>query len=1031
MALTEGWKRRLEGWQKAIIASIYQPLDSVAVGGWITKEQLTPAQALQQDFRPMPAGTPWGAKWEYGWFKTSIVLPEAAEGKRIVFAVYSVFNPMADWGDAEEAVVWVNGVEVGALDFGHKEITLCEHGQPGARYDILFEVYAGHGPRKEGGGPNIYGQVSVPEPGPTQTAVKPYTFGAWREEVFQLGIDFITLMSLRDSIDQNSLRLAEIDRGLMEASLIIDMELPEAQMLETVRAGRARLKPLLDAVNGSTTPTLYAFGHGHLDIEWLWPLAETERKMARTVGTQLALAAEYPEYKFLQSQPHLMNMLKLRYPGLYQRFKAAVKAGNIIIEGGMWVEPDTNVTGGESLIRQFIHGKRFMREEYGVNSRILWLPDVFGYSGALPQIMAGCGVTGFMTSKIFWIYNGGDPFPYNNFHWVGIDGSSVLAHLYNGYGHMPLPSDLLEAWNKRNQRNDITSLVHPIGWGDGGGGASRVHLELARRAANLEGLPKVRMTGPNEYFEDLQAQGAVKNHYLGELYFQNHRGTYTTQAKTKKGNRKSELALREAEMWGVAARALKGFEFSAAALDADWKTVLLHQFHDGLPGSSIQRVYQEIERDHAAVIAHARELTQQAVASLVSPASTATVFNSLSWPRTVLVTVPEGIQVDGAAQKVGSQILVEVNVPSCGWADLSHARPAQACGTLTATNRSLENDYLRAQFNDLGEITSLIDKETGREIAAGLCNALKMYKDVPSWFDAWDIDAQYVDTPMALRQEATLTLLNAGPLVAELHLTRALSEVSTLTQTIRLRRDSRRIDFETTVDWQESHKLLKVAFPVNIHSDEAIHEIQFGHVRRPNHASRLFDADRFEVSNHKWSALAEADRGVAVLNDCKYGLNVLSNSINLTLLKSSLAPDMTADKGIQTFTYAVYPWNGSLAESGVVKEAYDLNVPAVIVKGSGNGMASLFSLDQDNIVIEAVKPAETECSQPDGSSCVIVRLYEAMHKSTTCTLTTSLPVKAAALTDMLENAQSALAVDSGKLVLEFRPFEIKTVCLSL
>jgi len=385
----------------------------------------------------------------------------------------------------------------------------------------------------------------------------------------------------------------------------------------------------------------------------------------------------------------------------------------------------------------------------------------------------------------------------------------------------------------------------------------------------------------------------------------------------------------------------------------------------------------------------------------------------------VLAALPEGIQAEGAVQKVGAQTLVEVNVPSCGWADLSDAQRVHAGGTLTATSRSLENDYLRAQFNDLGEITSLVDKETGREIAAGLCNAFKMYKDVPSWFDAWDIDPQYVDSPVALPQQASLTLLTAGPLVAELGLSRPLSELSTLTQIIRLRRDSRRIDFETTIDWQESHKLLKVAFPVNIHSDEAIHEIQFGHVRRPNHYSRPFDADRFEVSNHKWSALAEADHGVAVLNDCKYGLNVLGNSINLTLLKSSLAPDMTADKGIQTFTYAVYPWNGSLAESGVVKEAYDLNVPAVIVQGSGNGMASLFSLDRDNIVIETVKLAE------DGSSKVIVRLYESMH------MTTSLPIKSAALTNMLENTQSTLAIDDGRLVLEFRPFEIKTVRLSL
>lgn len=1027
MALTEGWKRRLEGWQKAIAESVYRPLLAAEMEGFITLEQLTPQQAKQREFRPMPAGTPWGAKWEYAWFKTSIVLPEAAAGQRIVFAAYSVYDPMPHWEDAEEAVVWVNGVEVGALDFGHKEITLTQNGVPGTRYEILMETYAGHGVREVGGGPVVYGKQTVPEPAPKQTAVRPMTVGIWREEVYQLSIDFIALFETRNSIDQNSLRVAEIDRGLLEATYAVDMELPEAEMLASVKAGRACLKPLLECVNGSTAPTFYTFGHGHLDIEWLWPLAETERKMARTVGTQLTLAAEYPEYKFLQSQPHLMRMLKNLYPDVYARFKEAVKTGSIIIEGGMWVEADTNITSGESLIRQFIHGKRFMQAEFGVDSKILWLPDVFGYSGALPQIMAGCGVTGFMTSKIFWAYNGADPFPYNDFVWEGIDGSSVLAGLYNGYGHLPLPNMINETWNTRAQRNDIAALVYPIGWGDGGGGATRSHLEFARRAANLEGVPRLRMTSPVDYFTDLEKRGPVKNRYVGELYFQAHRGTYTSQAKTKQGNRKSEFALREAEIWNVAARSLKDLAFGPQTLDEDWKIVLLHQFHDGLPGSSIQRVYEEIERDHTTVIARANESAQKAAAALLESApAAATAFNSLSWPRKALVRVPAGTNSGGTFQKIGEKTFTEVDLPACGWAAIPQSGASQAGTGVSATARSLENEHLHVQFNDLGEITSIIDKQNGREVTAGPCNVFKMYKDVPVWFDAWDIDAEYVKNPVQVPEQAELTLEAAGPLVAQLKLIRKLSDKSQLTQVIRLRRDSRRLDFETTVDWQESHKLLKVAFPVNIHANEATHEVQFGHLKRPNHASRPYDADRFEVSNHKWSALAEADRGAAVLNDCKYGLNVAGNSINLTLLKSPLAPDMYADKGIQTFTYAFYPWNGSLEESGVIREAYDLNIPALVVSGvSSPAPVSLFALDRDNIIIEAVKPAE------DGSSAIVLRLYEAIHAATRCELNTSLAVRAAAQTDMLENKQQDLVCQDGKIALEFRPFEIKTVRLEL
>ena len=1027
MALTEEWKHRIDRWQSVLSNNLYRPLGRIDLHGFTTREQLTAEQALAGHFfKPMPTGTPWGAKWEYGWFKCTVVLPESAADQRVVAGFDISYDEMGWGGDVQESVVWVNGQEVGALDFGHKEVTLTQNGVAGEKFEILLESYAGHGPRVEGGGPVVYGVQTVPEPPPAQAVVRNLSFGVWREDVFQLLIDYMALFSAREALDQDSLRVAEIDRGLMDATFIIDPELPPEQMEKTVQAGRARLKPLLASPNGPTMPTFYTFGHGHLDVEWLWPLAETERKMARTVGTQLKLMEEYPEYRFLQSQPHLMRMLKKLYPAVYERFKAAVAQGSIIIEGGMWVEADTNITGGESLIRQFIHGKRFMKEEYGVDSQVLWLPDVFGYSGALPQIMAGCGIQSFMTSKIFWIYTGADPFPYNNFVWQGIDGSEVIAHLYNGYGQFTLPAMILETWNKRAQRNDIATLVYPIGWGDGGGGCSRLHLEFARRAADLEGVPKLKMSGPVEYFADLRARGPLANRYVGELYFQSHRGTYTSQARTKRGNRKSELALREAELWGVAAQALVGCPFSAKVLDEVWKKVLLHQFHDALPGSSITRVYQEVEHDHAAVIAVAQDLTQLSVQQLGQPApGQAMIFNSLSWPRTALVAVPEGVAPSGTTQQVGDQMLVEVALPPCGWAPLAAAEQPGAPSAVTVTHRSLENEFLRAQFNDLGEIVSLLDKESGREVAAGACNSFKMYKDVPGWFDAWDIDAQYKDTPVELPAQASLTVQASGPLVGQLKLVRRLSELSTLTQVISLRRGSRRIDFDTTVDWQESHKLLKVAFPVAIHADEAIHEIQFGHIRRPNHASRPFDADRFEVSNHKWSALAEGKRGVAVLNDCKYGLNVVGNSINLTLLKSALAPDMYADKGQQVFTYALYPWNGELTESGVVQEAYDLNVPALVANGISSQPVSLFSLNADNIVIEAVKPAE------DGSRKVVVRMYEAMHTATACELTTSLPVKHVYLTDMLENVLSDLPCVNGKLALEFRPFEIKTVMFEI
>ncbi|HNT76130.1 MAG TPA: glycoside hydrolase family 38 C-terminal domain-containing protein [Anaerolineae bacterium] len=1039
MALTLEWQRRIDRWREELPRHFYRPLGPVPLEGFVTLEQLTPADALAHDFAPMPPGTPWGAKWEYAWFKGRVVLPEDAVGQRIALRL--------DVG--AESLAFVNGAAAGAVDWAHKELTLALSGVPGATYDVLVEGYGGHGPMECHAGPTPPDRETVPEPRPTQRVIGASTFGVWAEDVYQLWVDVETLYQLRGLLDADSLRVAEIDAGLRDFTRIVDFELPRAEMLATVQAGRARLKPLLECVNGSTVPEMFAFGHAHIDVAWLWPLQETERKAGRTFSTQLALMAEYPEYRFLQSQPHLYRMVKQRYPDLYARIRAAAAQGQFMPDGAAWVEPDTNIAGGEALIRQMLHGKRFYQEEFGVESELLWLPDVFGYSGALPQILRGCGVKYFSTQKIFWTYNGGEPFPHNTFVWEGIDGSEVFVHLHNDYCSQTDPQAVMGRWKERVQKEGIATRLMPFGYGDGGGGATRNHLEFLRRARDLEGLPKVRIAHPMDYFRDQEARGWPDVRYVGELYFQAHRGTYTSQARTKRGNRKAELALREAEFWGVAARALQGFDFAAATLDEAWKGVLLNQFHDILPGSSIHRVYEEAEALHAAVIQEAQGVIAAAQSQIAqagdackgavsapssAPSSaTLTIFNSLSWERAALIALPAGWQgaQDAAGhplpiQKIGNALYAEVVVPASGWTTLlsaDPADPADLADPLIATPTALENDVLRLTFDAFGQITSLFDKETRRELATGPCNSFRMYKDVPTWFDAWDIDSMAEQSPVTLDEPATVEVVTAGPLVAILRVTRKLYD-STMTQDIVMRRGSRRVDFQTTVDWHERHKLLKVAFPVALHANEGIHEIQFGHIRRPNHRSRPFDADRFEVSNHKWSALAEENRGFAVLNDCKYGVNVLGDTLGLTLLKSALAPDMTADQGVQTFTYACYAWNGSFADCDVVREGYDLNVPAQVAPGDG-GAASLFTVDAPNVVIETVKPAE------DGSADVIVRLYESKRMATRGTLGTTLPVKAACLTDMLETPQGNLCVTDGQIALDFRAFEIKTVRLTL
>ncbi len=1036
MALNPEWRDRIAHWLRVLRELCYRPLGTVELSYCATPEHLSPAQALANEFRTIQPGDSWGRKWEYAWLRGAVTLPQAAAGERIVLHL----NTGAD------SLVWVDGVVRGGRDWAHPTILLSESGLPGTHYEILTESYAGAEPVLVTTGPVPHGTNHLPDPveGERRT-LGASTFGIWEEDVFHLLMDAIVLWELREMLDPTSLRVDEIDHGLQDMTLSVDLESPRPELHNGVREARHRLARLLAAENSTTAPMLHAFGHAHIDVAWLWPLAETERKVARTVANQLELLSAYGEYVFLQSQAQLYVMLGNFYPDLYDRVRARIATGQWNVEGSAWVEPDTNITGGESLIRQFIHGKRFFRDEFGLNTRIFWEPDVFGYSAALPQIMRGCGIPYFATQKIMWGYNDGDPFPYNDFLWQGIDGSQVLAHIFHGYGYQTSPKHLVAAWAGRAQKSGTSGLMLPFGHGDGGGGATREHLEFLLRGRNLEGAPRTRIAPPIDYFTELEERRTTLPHYVGELYFQAHRGTYTSQARIKLLNRRSEIGLREAEFWGSMASVLAGRSAPLIVLDRAWKRVLINQFHDILPGSSIGRVYEEAESDLSEVVACAERMTQAAVTALVTDRSggAMTVFNSLSFSRRVLVAIPhdsdivtDAVGAPLVTQTQGAHKLVEVTVPPCGWTTVRTCKPAEVTsgGAMhTEDSRArvyaaetgwvLENELIRATFNATGELVSFWDRESESEWMASPGNAFLMYKDVPRAWDAWDLDSNYVNLPVALDQGSTMEVAAAGPLIASLRVTRQLNN-SSMSQEIRLRRSSRRLDFVTTIMWREKHKLLKVAFPVTVHAEEALHEIQFGHVRRPNHASRKYDADRFEVPQQRWTALAEEGRGVAVLNDCKYGVNVIGNRIQLTLLKSAIAPDPHADEGKQVFTYSLATWNSPFFESEVVREAYDLNAPVTIAAGAPRTPEkSLFTLDAPNVFIEAVKPAE------DGSGDVVIRLYEAKRTWTRCRLQTSLPVKQIIETDMLENQLRELDVQEGGVTFEIKPFQIVTLLI--
>ncbi len=1002
------WKDRLRYWIDVLEKEFYEPLGKVELEHFTTYEMLDPADAERRSFVPAPIGMQWGRTWEYAWFRGDIVLDERAVGKMIAMDIKT----------GGEATLFVNGQEFGTrraewVTVPHHYIcdqVLTNNAKPGDKFHLLLEAYGGHDyPESK------YGGVATgPIRGETgDYAMRPEhevrqtngvtTFGIWHEEAYQLWLDATVLRDTLEVIDPDSLRAVQIEEALEQFTLAVDFEQPrDARIQDYIRA-REILKPALAATNGTTMPEMWAIGNAHIDLSWLWPYRETQRKVARTFAQQLRLMDMYPDYKFIMSQPQAYQICKDFYPDLYERVKKKIKAGQWIADGAMWVEPDTNMSSGESLIRQVIHGKRFYKDEFGVDSKLLWLPDTFGYTAALPQILKNCGVEYLTTQKIFWTYNGSDRFPYHYFTWQGMDGTEIVSFLHMDYTSRLDPVTVHGRWKDRVQKRGIDKFLLPFGYGDGGGGPCRDHIEHALREKDLQGIPKVRMEAPDDFFTTSLANGKPENKYVGELYFQCHRGTYTNRTDVKLGNRRSELALREAELWAVAA--MDKLAYPLDTLDAQWKEVLLNQFHDILPGSSIERVYEEANARYAQVKQATGGIIRRATAALTA-GDGKTWFNSLSWERKKLVKTESGYGL--------------VTIPAMGWSsEVTAYMPEQP--VTAAWNGDcivLSNGCLSITINNCGEIIRCEDAKGNTRIS-GKANELRMYKDTPRIFDAWDIDSMYDQQPVALDGESSIELVEATPWKATVRVTRKISD-SAWNQDIALTADNARIDFATHVDWNEQHRLLKVAFPTGIHTDEGLNEMQFGYVKRPTHRSRPYDADRFEVCNHRYTALCEENRGAAVLNDCKYGVSMLGDTIALTLLRASTSPIPHGDRGEHDFAYSYYIWDGSFMQSGVVQQGYELNVPVI----EADGMApttSLMQVDASNIIIETVKAAE------DGSGDIILRLYESVNTATDAVLSLGIPASHVSICDMLENELEDVQITEGKAELNFRGFEIKTV----
>lgn len=1029
------WRDRVKHWLRVLKEDFYLSLGEISWEAFRTMEHISPEEAERGPFEPVKPGFVWGNTWEYCWFRGTVSLPKEAKGHRIVM----------DLKPDGESTLFVNGKAFGTyradwVNEPHHFIednTLSVCAEEGERFEILMETYAGHYyPEAPTGGcatgPVLPGSYTDPASEGKRRTLGSCTYGIWNEDAYQLFMDVDTLSRLLWTLDDTSLRAAKIAKALEKFTLIVDYEQDREGRISTYREAREMLRPVMEAENGSTMPVFYAIGNAHLDLAWLWPMDETHRKTARTFAAQLRLIDENPEYKFLQSQPAAYEMCRKYYPELFARIKEAIAKGQWIAEGAMWVEPDTNMAGGEALIRQLIHGKRYYKEELGVDSQVLWLPDTFGYTAALPQILNGCKVKYLVTQKIFWSYNEGEQFPYHYFVWEGMDGSDIVSFLPTSYTYRTDPEAVNHVWRGRSQEQDLDAFLLPFGYGDGGGGPARDYIEYAKRQKNLEGGVKVKMAGPVEFFEDMEDAGGPVNKYVGELYFSAHRGTYTTQAKIKENNRRCELALREMELWGSIAKG-KGFDYDLPCADALWKELMLNQFHDILPGSSIAKVYQESEKAVGCVIEKAAEMAKAAGSALLDQpdGQGVTVFNSLSYDRKALIKLPDcfeagAVTADGAPVAVGKTpegVKAVVSIPSCGAISLLPAAGGEGCGNSaarleeTADGYRMENSKVSVRINRMGEVVSYVLKESGREFAAEPMNRFLLYKDVPRMFDAWDIDSNYIYQETDAAREVQTAIVCDG-IEAVLKVTGKISG-SEYTQYIRLAPDSTRLEFENRIDWKELHRLLKVAFPVDVYAENGINEIQFGYVERPAHRSKRYDKDRFEVCNHRYSALCDGAHGAAVLNDSKYGISMNGNALELTLLRGATCPEMRTDNRVHHFTYAFTAWEGAFVDSDVARQGYELNVKPLLIEGATKTFSAL-SVDNENIILEAMKPAE------DGGSDVILRLYEAKKAAVTAKIHIGFGRKAY-LCDMLEDKVEEVAIRDGAIELSFRAFEIKTL----
>lgn len=1022
----------------------------------------TATAALDASWPEVPVGGQWGGFNQTVWLHGEIEVPADWAGEAVFLLIHlageGAVPPMNQLA-GPEGLAYLDGAPFSGVDREHTELLLAARARGDERWRLAIEVFSAA----------VRGAHTLQR----------YELATRDPAAAELAADLRAAYDTLRVLDPSSADYAVLSRAIDAALALVDFRRPRSDAFyESLGPARLAFRHALAGYRHGSRPTVVATGHAHLDVAWLWPLSQTRRKAARTFSTVLRLMEQYPDFHFTQSQPQLYQYVKEDEPELYEQVKRRVAEGRWEPTGGMWLEPDCNLPRGESLVRQLVYGQRFFEEEFGRRSDLLWLPDAFGYSWALPQLLRGAGVGRFVTSKISWSQF--NTFPYDTFRWRGIDGTEVLAHFittptpvipgftarfftYNGAMTAEEVSGTVAAYRQKDV-ND--RLLYLFGWGDGGGGPTRRMLESARRLGELPSMPALEQGGAEATLRRIEenalgGENAARTPvWDGELYLEYHRGTYTGQGRTKYAHRRAELALHEAELWQAAARP-RGAGGPWTALDDAWRTLLLQEFHDILPGSSIPEVYADAARDLASVTERARGVADAGMSAIAGAGGDGTafaVFNATPWAGRdpVEVELPAGADapptfVSGdeslTVQPLDSgdgarRVLVAPphgGVPGLGYASwavgtATAAAPAPgraAAAGLHVDERALENDAYRIELDERGRMRSLVDKRVagGREVIAlgELANQLIAFEDKPLMFDAWDIDLFYEEKPYRVDDVESLRVVERGPLRGGVEIRRRFLD-STIVQRLLVYRDLPRIDVQTEVDWHQHQVLLKAAFPVAVRATEATYEIQFGTIRRPTHRNTSWDVARFEVPAQRWADLSEGDYGVALLNDGKYGHDVHGHVVRLTLLKSGIMPDPPADQGTHRFTYSLLPHLGDWRGGDVVAHAAALNLPLRARRAQGDGSTlplqpgrSFVACDRPGLVVDTVKPAM------DGRG-LILRFYEAHGTRGPATLRFAHPVERAEACTLLEERRGNVErAGHDSLAVYVRPYEVKTI----